>query len=65
MEKVTVKIEKVSEYNLSDPKDLERMRQDNNSEETKKREEEKRKVEGQIGAINSTYNQALIKNNLK
>jgi hypothetical protein len=66
MEKVTVKIEKVSEYNLSDPKDLERMRQDNNSEETKKREEEKRKVEGQIvSAINSTYNQALIKNNLK
>ena len=42
------------------------MRQDNNSEETKKREEEKRKVEGQIvSAINSTYNQALIKNNLK
>ena len=66
MEKVTVKIEKVSEYNLSDPKDLERMKQDNNSEETKKREEEKRKVEGQIvSAINSTYNQALIKNNLK
>ncbi len=63
---VFVEVRKVSEYNLSDPKDLERMKQDNNSEETKKREEEKRKVEGQIvSAINSTYNQSLIKNNLK
>nr|BAR36426.1 lipoprotein [uncultured Mediterranean phage uvMED] len=66
MEKVTFKIEKVSEYNLSDSKDLERMKQDNNSEETKKKEQEQRQIEGQIvSAINSTYNQALIKNNLK
>jgi len=65
MEKVSFKVEKVSEYNLSDPKDLERMKQDNNSEETKAREEEQNKVKAQItSAINNTYNQAIIKNNL-
>ena len=66
MKNVTFEVKKVSEYNLSDPKDLERMKQDNNSEETKKKEQEQRQIEGQIvSAINSTYNQALIKNNLK
>jgi len=65
MDKVTVTVSKVSEYNLSDPQDLERMRANNNSPETKEREEEQRKVKAQItSAINSTYNQAIIKNNL-
>ena len=35
MDKVTVSFSKVSEYNLSDPLDLIRMRRDNNSDETK------------------------------
>ncbi len=66
MEKVSFKVEKVSEYNLSDPKDLERMKQDNNSEETKKKEQEQNRIKGQIvNAINSTYNKSLIKNNFK
>ena len=66
MDKVTVSFSKVSEYNLSDPLDLIRMRRDNNSDETKAREQEQDKVKSQISsAINSTYNQALIKNNLK
>mgnify|MGYP003649827949 FL=1 len=66
MDKVTVSFSKVSEYNLSDPLDLIRMRRDNNSDETKAREQEQNKVKSQISsAINSTYNQALIKNNLK
>ena len=66
MEKVTFKIAKVSEYNLSDPLDLIRMRRDNNSDETKAREQEQDKIKSQISsAINSTYNQALVKNNLK
>ena len=66
MEKVTFKIAKVSEYNLSDPLDLIRMRRDNNSDETKTREQEQDKIKSQISsAINLTYNQALIKNNLK
>ena len=65
MEKVTVSFSKVSEYNLSDPLDLIRMKRDNNSPETKEREEEQSKVKAQItSAINSTYNQAIIKNNL-
>ena len=64
MEKVSFKIEKVSEYNLSDPKDLERMKQDNNSEETKKKEQEQNQIKSKIvNAINNTYNQNLIKNN--
>jgi len=42
------------------------MKQDNNSEETKKKEQEQNRIKGQIvSAINSTYNQSLIKNNLK
>jgi len=66
MDKVTVSFSKVSEYNLSDPLDLIRMRRDNNSDETKAREQEQDKVKSQItNAINSTYNQALVKNNLK
>jgi hypothetical protein len=66
MEKVSFKIEKVSEYNLSDPKDLERMKQDNNSPETKAREQEQEQIKGKIvNAINSQYNQNIIKNNLK
>jgi hypothetical protein len=66
MEKVTVKIEKVSEYNLSDPKDLERMRQDNNSPETKAREQQQEQEKAKIvNAINNQYNQNIIKNNLK
>jgi len=66
MDKVTVSFSKVSEYNLSDPLDLIRMRRDNNSDETKAREQEQNKVKSQItNAINSTYNQALVKNNLK
>jgi len=65
MDKVTVTFSKVSEYNLSDPLDLIRMKRDNNSPETKAREEEQDKFKGQItSAINSTYNQAIIKNNL-
>jgi hypothetical protein len=65
MEKVTVSFSKVSEYNLSDPLDLIRMKRDNNSPETKEREEEQSKVKAQItSAINTTYNQAIIKNNL-
>jgi len=66
MENVSFKIAKVSEYNLSDPLDLIRMRRDNNSDETKAREQEQDKVKSQISnAINLTYNQALVKNNLK
>ena len=66
MEKVTVKIEKVAEYNLSDPKDLERMRQDNNSPETKAREQQQEQEKAKIvNAINGQYNQNIIKNNLK
>ena len=65
MEKVTVSFSKVSEYNLSDPLDLIRMKRDNNSPETKAREQEQDKIKSQISsAINSTYNQAIIKNNL-
>ena len=66
MEKVSFKIEKVAEYNLSDPKDLERMRQDNNSPETKAREQQQKREKLKIvNAINSQYNQNIIKNNLK
>jgi len=66
MDKVTVSFSKVSEYNLSDPLDLIKMKRDNNSDETKAREQEQDKVKSQItNAINSTYNQALVKNNLK
>ena len=65
MEKVTFKIAKVSEYNLSDPLDLIRMRKDNNSPETKAKEQEQNKIKSQISsAINGTYNQCLVKNNL-
>lgn len=66
MEKVTVKIEKVAEYNLSDPLDVIRMKRDNNSPETKAREKEQEQIKSKIvSAINNTYNQSLIKNNLK
>ena len=66
MEKVTFKIEKVSEYNLSDPLDLIRMKRDNNSSETKAKEKEQEQVKNKIvNAINHNYNQSLIKNNLK
>lgn len=66
MENVSVKIEKVSEYNLSDPLDLIRMRNDNNSPETKAKEKEQNIIKDKIiNSINSTYNQSLIKNNLK
>ena len=66
MENVSVKIEKVSEYNLSDPLDLIRMRNDNNSPETIAKEKEENIVKDKIiNSINSTYNQSLIKNNLK
>ena len=66
MEKISFKIEKVSEYNLSDPLDLIRMKRDNNSPETKAREQEQEQIKGKIvNAINKTYNQSLIKNNLK
>ncbi len=65
MEKVNFKIEKVSEYNLSDPLDLIRMRRDNNSDETKAKEQEQDKIKSQISsAINGTYKQCLVKNNL-
>ncbi len=65
MEKVTFKIAKVSEYNLSDPLDLIRMRRDNSSPETKAKEQEQNKIKSQISsAIDSTYNQCLVKNNL-
>ena len=66
MEKVSFKIGKVSEYNLSDPLDLIRMRNDNNSLETKTKEKEQNVIKDKIiNSINSTYNQSLIKNNLK
>ena len=66
MENVSVKIEKVSEYNLSDPLDLIRMRNDNNSAEKKAKEKEQNIIKDKIiKSINSTYNQSLIKNNLK
>ena len=66
MENVSVKIEKVSEYNLSDPLDLIRMKRDNNSPETKAREQEQEQIKGKIvNAINNQYNQNIIKNNLK
>jgi len=65
MEKVTFKIAKVSEYNLSDPLDLIRMRRDNNSPETKAKEQEQNQIKAKISnAINGTYNQCLVKNNL-
>ena len=66
MEKVTFKFAKVSEYNLSDPLDLIRMRRDNNSPETKAKEQEQNQIKNKIvSAINGTYNQCLVKNNLK
>tara|TARA_Y100001972_G_scaffold28941_1_gene35627 strand:+ start:297 stop:878 length:582 start_codon:yes stop_codon:yes gene_type:complete len=66
MENVSFKIEKVSEYNLSNPLDLIRMRKDNNSAETKAKEKEQNIIKNKIiNSINSTYNQSLIKNNLK
>ena len=66
MENVSFKIEKVSEYNLSDPLDLIRMRNDNNSAEKKAKEKEQNIIKDKIiKSINSTYNQSLIKNNLK
>ena len=66
MENVSFKIEKVSEYNLSDPLDLIRMRNDNNSPERKAKEKEQNIIKDKIiKSINSTYNQSLIKNNLK
>ena len=66
MEKVTFKVAKVSEYNLSDPLDLIRMRRDNNSPETKAKEQEQNQIKNKIvSAINGTYNQCLVKNNLK
>ena len=65
MEKVTVKVAKISEYNLSDPVDLARMRADSNSPETKAREQEQNQVKAKIvNAINGTYNKCLVKNNL-
>ena len=65
MEKVTVKIAKVSEYNLSDPLDIARMKADSNSPKTKAREQEQNQVKAKIvNAINGTYNQCLVKNNL-
>ncbi len=65
MEKVTFKIAKVSEYNLNDPLDLIRMRRDNNLDETKAKEQEQDKIKSQISsAINGTYKQCLVKNNL-
>ena len=66
MEKVTFEIAKVSEYNLSDPSDLARMRVDSNSPETLKWEREQNQIKKNISsAINGTYNQCLVKNNLK
>ncbi len=66
MEKVTFKIEKVSEYNLSDPLDVIRMKRDNNSPETKAKEKEQEHIKSKIvNDINNTYNQSIIKNNLK
>ena len=66
MEKVTFTIGEPKTYNLSDPVDLARMRVDANSPETKKRELEQDQIKAKIvGAINGTYNQCLIKNNLK
>ena len=42
------------------------MRNDNNSPETKAKEKEQNIVKDKIiNSINSTYNQSLIKNNLK
>ena len=65
MEKVTFKVAKVSEYNLSDPLDIARMKADSNSPETKAKEQEQNKIKSQISsAINGTYNQCLVKNNL-
>jgi hypothetical protein len=66
MEKVTFTIGEPKTYNLSDPVDLARMRVDANSPETKKRELEQDQIKAKIaGTINGTYNQCLIKNNLK
>ncbi len=66
MEKVTFTIGEPKTYNLSDPVDLARMRADANSPETKKRELEQDQIKAKIaGAINGTYNQCLVKNNLK
>ena len=65
MEKVTFKIAKVSEYNLSDPLDIARMKADSNSPETKAKEQEQNQIKAKISnAINGTYNQCLVKNNL-
>ena len=66
MENVTFKIDKVSEYNLSDPLDIIRMRRDNESNETKAKELEQEKIKNQISSsINRTYNHCLVTNNLK
>ena len=42
------------------------MRRDNNSPETKAKEQEQNQIKNKIvSAINGTYNQCLVKNNLK
>lgn len=65
IEKVSFKITKVSEYNLSDPVDIAKMRADSNSPETLKREKEQNQIKQHISdSINNTYKHCLIKNKL-
>lgn len=65
MENVTWTVEKTSEYNLSDPADLARMKADANSPETKAREAEQAKENQLINrSIDLVYKTCLLKNNL-
>ena len=65
MSNVTWTVQKTSEYNLSDPADLARMKADANSPETKAKEAEQAQVKDQINrSINLVYKTCLLKNNL-
>jgi hypothetical protein len=65
MKNVTWTVEKTSEYNLSDPADLARMKADANSPETKAREAEQAKQNQLINrSIDLVYKTCLLKNNL-
>lgn len=65
MQNVTWTVEKKGEYNLSNPADLERMKADANSPETKAKAAEQEQVKDQINrSINLVYKTCLLKNNL-
>jgi len=64
MKSVKYEIKSTGTYNLSDPLDMIRLREDNKNREQKELEE--KKTLNKINtAINQTYHSCLIKNNLK